>query len=90
MCLLERKFGEIRKYLDIASYISVCMEETVEYENFECSLDVPHIYDDYYVYGIGLANEIFPNRRNPDEMSFQPCLEVILCKKPREYEEIVR
>ena len=31
---LERKFGEIRKYLDIVSHISICMKETLQYENF--------------------------------------------------------
>lgn len=33
---LERKFGEIRKYLDIVSNISICMYETKQYENFRC------------------------------------------------------
>ena len=85
MDLLERKFGEIRKYLDIVSNISVCRKETLEYRNFESSLQVPHIYDDDYVWGIGIGKEFFPDRLNPDESSFQSCIEVIISKEPREY-----
>lgn len=82
---LCRKFGEIRKYLDIVSYISICMKETLRYENFENSTKVPQSYDEYYVYGIGLIDELFPDRLNPGEERFQPCIEVLLSETPREY-----
>ena len=82
---LERKFGEIRKYLDIVSNISMCMQETLEYKNFKCSRDVPNDYDDLYVYGIGLIREWFDDPSSPGQPTYQPCIEVMLSKTPREY-----
>ena len=82
---LERKFGEIRKYLDIVSNISMCMQETLEYENFRCSKDVPASYDDLYVYGIGTIREFFDDPLNPETKTYQPCIEVMVSKTPREY-----
>ena len=81
---LERKFGEIRKYLDIVSHISICMKETLQYENFSCSKDVPDSYDDFYVYGIGLIEELFDDEIDSTLQIFQPCREVMLSETPRE------
>ena len=80
---LERKFGEIRKYLDIISPISMCEAETTRYENFRCSKDVPDSYDDFYVYGIGLIEEVFDDILNPGTKTFQPCIEVMVSLNPR-------
>ena len=88
MDLLEIKFGEMRKYLDVVSYITVRMHnEDQTYENFQRSVDVPHTYDDYYVYGVGLADEFFEDKYQPGEKAFFPCIEVILSETPRDYVE---
>ena len=88
MDLLEIKFGEMRKYLDIVSYITVRMHnEDQTYENFQRSVDVPHTYHDYNVYGVGLADDFFEDKYQPGEKAFFPCIEVILSETPRDYVE---
>ena len=88
MDLLKIKFGEMRKYLDIVSYITIRMNDAHQtYANYPCSVDVPHTYDDYYVYGVGLTEEMFDDKLHPGNKDFFPCIEVILNDTPREYEE---
>lgn len=82
--LLTRKFGEIRKYLDIVTPISVCMKETLSYENYSHSIDIPTSYDDFYVYGIGMIKEDF-QKTLTGEIGYQPCIEILLAKEPRKY-----
>lgn len=51
--------GEIRPLLSSVARCSVCMRETLEYENFLFMSDVPEAYDEFLVCGIGLVETEF-------------------------------
>ena len=72
-------FGIIRKYCSKIDRISVCMEDTMCYENFEKIEDVPHCYDDLFLIGFGIIDS---------EISQSPTIlkqhmEIMLSKVPR-------
>jgi hypothetical protein len=84
-------FGTLRKYLSIIDRLSICMKETLQYENFICRTDVPNSYDNLYVYGIGIIESKFykvnkftyaatGDRKN---LTLAPCIEIMLSKEPR-------
>lgn len=50
-------FGEIRPLLSRVDRYSVCMRETLEYENYLFMSDIPEKYDQFYVYGIGMIED---------------------------------
>jgi len=78
------KFGELRKYFAHHDNISICMRKTLEYENFQARESIPHSYDDLYVYGVGLNDEVFPDRFDKEaKATYQACLEIILDDEPR-------
>ncbi|MCM1225478.1 MAG: hypothetical protein NC548_64640 [Lachnospiraceae bacterium] len=86
-------FKEIRNYLSRIDRLSICMKETLSYENYLCMRDVPHTYDDYYVYGIGMIDSEFyqPDRRKPEyfanglfkDLALVSCIEVMLSREPK-------
>lgn len=78
-------FGEIRKFCSVIDRISVCMLETMTYENFESIRDVPHTYDDRYLYGFGGIKSEF---QVEGRLKWMPCMELMLSEKPREEENI--
>lgn len=49
--------GEFRPFLSKVSRYSVCMQETLAYENYLFLTDVPEEYDQLYVYGIGAIED---------------------------------
>lgn len=51
-------FGEIRKFVSRIDRISVCME-TGRYHNYRYIKQVPHDFDNLYVYGIGIIDTEF-------------------------------
>ena len=53
------KFKEIKKYISAIDRVSICMYETLRYENYRFIRRVPDKYDEYYVYGIGLIESEF-------------------------------
>ena len=55
----EIKFRELREKLSAIDRISICNKETMQYENFLTIKDVPTIYDDLTVYGIGVIESEF-------------------------------
>lgn len=53
------KLGQIRPFFDKTGKVSICMAETLRYENYKYIKDVPHYYDNYYVYGFGIIESEF-------------------------------
>lgn len=86
--LREIKFGELRRMISVIDRVSICMEETSQYENYLDIKDVPEKFDEMYVCGIGGINSEFPEDEN---LHFMPCLEILVSKKTRtEFEESMR
>lgn len=91
---MNLKFKELKKYISVLDRISICMRETLRYENYRFLSDVPDKYDELYVYGIGMIDSEF-DIENPEHMLdvkekdicekfyFAKCIEVVLAEKPR-------
>lgn len=88
------RFNELRKYISVIDKVSICMRESLQYENFYYMEQVPEKYDEYYVYGIGLIESEFniadaaPIEVNGNEVGknkfLSKCIEIMLSEKPRE------
>lgn len=84
-------FKELRGYLSIIDRLSICMLETLEYENFICIGDVPDTYDKYYIYGIGMIQSEFYEMNGSiyaacgelQDLVYLDCLEIMLSKEPK-------
>lgn len=75
------RFGEIRKYCSLVDPVSICMEETLCYENFKYIHQVPDTYDELYLYGFGIIRSEFPGEQG---LRVLECVEFMLSKTPRE------
>lgn len=76
---MERRdilFGEIRKYCSRIDRVSICMKETLMYENFDSITYVPEEYNNKYLYGFGVIESEFDD-------TFKQCMEIMLAEKPR-------
>ncbi len=69
-------FGTIRNFCSFADKISICIKETSAYENYNCIIDVPEKYNEYYLYGFGVIDMEF-------EYPFEKCTEIMISKEPR-------
>ena len=87
-------FKELRNYLSVTDRLSICMMETSCYENFLFLKDVPHTYDDYYVYGIGMIESEFYQINNKyeyavsgkqEELVLVNCMEIRLSQEPKRF-----
>ena len=89
------QFKEFKKYVSIIDRVSICMKETLQYDNYRYMRDVPEKYDDYYLYGVGMIESEF----NIDESTLESewkgkdigngyylakCIEIVLCEVPRD------
>jgi len=61
--------------------------ETTEYENFLSIRHVPHIYDAWYVWGIGGIESEF---KKEGHTVLYPCLEFMVLEQPRTKETEAR
>ena len=87
------KFGTLRKYLSVIDRLSLCMNDTLSYENFVCIGDVPEVYDELYVYGIGMKeSEFYAKEDSPyiysasgdaEDIVYASCIEIMLSEKSR-------
>lgn len=93
------KFKEIRKYISKIDRISICMKETLTYNNYRYIKEVPNSYDECYLYGIGMIESEFEGEfggmhtqdAGPDSEAggitkpydFFYCIEIMLSKTPR-------
>ncbi len=95
------RFSELRKYISNIDRVSICMKDTLDYENYQFINDVPDSYNDLYVYGIGRIQSEFPIREaldeavkmkyeisedEMDEIIYAECIEIMLSEKPRKFE----
>ena len=90
---MKLKFKELRQYISVIDRISICMRETLQYDNYRFMRDVPDKYDDYYVYGIGMIESEFKIDETalPSDLKkdigngyyYGHCLEIVLCEVPR-------
>lgn len=71
------KFGSIRKFCSTIDRVSICRKETLCYENYETIKEVPHSYDDKYLYGFGVIESEF-------EADIRKCMEIMVSDVPRE------
>lgn len=84
-------FRNLRNYLSFMDRLSICMLETLNYENYMCIEDVPHTYDDYYVYGIGMIDSEFYKINKYEyaasgdrkDLTLATCIEVMLAREPK-------
>lgn len=84
-------FGELRNYLSVLDRLSICMLETSDYNNYIRLEDVPHIYDDYYVYGVGMIESEFYKINKCEyaasgdrkDLVLINCIEVMLSEEPK-------
>lgn len=84
-------FKELRSYLSKLNRLSICILETSCYENFLMLKDVPHTYDGYYVYGIGMIESEFYKVGKCDyaasgqyeDLVFVNCMEIVLSIEPK-------
>lgn len=74
------QFGTIRKYCSSLDRVSICMRETLSYENFRSIRDVPASYDGFYLFGFGIIDSEFPGERG---IRLKKCIEFMLSKEPR-------
>ena len=83
-------FRTLRKYISQIDRLSICMLETNDYSNYVFLKEVPDIYDDLYVYGIGIIEsefyqvqeQVFVASGDRGNRVFLPCIEIILSKEP--------
>lgn len=73
-------FGEIRRFCSVIDRVSICMLETLTYENFETIEDVPHTYDSRYLFGFGGIESEFPVG---ERLRLKLCMEFMLSERPR-------
>ena len=76
------KFGAIRKYCSRIDRVSICMYETSQYENYELITQVPHEFDELYLYGFGGIKSEFPAKEGWGHLELY-CIEIVLSKEPR-------
>lgn len=93
------KFGEFRKYVSKIDRVSICMRESLSYENYQFIEMVPERYNEYYLYGVGGIQSEFPLSEVPElvrklgqdksqeeleqEIVYAECLEIMLSETPR-------
>ncbi len=74
------RFGDLRAFCDRTCRVSICMAETLAYENYGSIDRVPERYDDLYLYGFGAIESEFPEADRP---VCRRCLEIMLAEEPR-------
>lgn len=73
-------FGDIRPYMSRIDRISICMEKTLRYQNYEFIQEVPHEFDSLYLYGFG----VIYSENKDDCLRLSHHMEFMLSEKPRD------
>lgn len=91
------KFKEFRNYISKIDRVSICNKDTLRYENYQFIAEVPDMYDELYLYGIGRIQSEFPRKAvmevpmndgdDEDETIFAECIEIMLSDEPRKFDE---
>lgn len=53
------KFSKLKQYISPKDKVSICIKESLQYNNFRSIRHVPSNYDEYYVYGFGIMDSEF-------------------------------
>lgn len=77
-------FGEIRKFVSLTDRISICQKETLDYENFENIREVPHSYDEQYLFGFGIIESEVKVEKG---VLMGPHMEIMVSRLPRFFDE---
>lgn len=89
------KFSEIKDLIARNCRVNICMVKDQVYENYLLKSDIPDgMYDNYYIYGIGIIESEFPMDVYADpkkadlkmdfqHIDFKPAIEIVLSEKPR-------
>ncbi len=85
------RFEVLRKYLSHIDRLSICIKETMEYENFIYLREVLDSYNDLYVYGIGMIESEFyidgehgyTATGDSNNLILVSCIEIVLSKELR-------
>ena len=87
----EMQFGRFRRLLSNTDRISMCVRDSGEYENYSSVREVPVIYDEMIVQGIGLTmDRTDPLKRRIESerfISFEPHIEVVLTSARKQGEK---
>lgn len=94
------KFKDIRQYISKIDRVSICMQDTLIYNNYRYIREVPHSYDECYLYGIGMIESEFKDEfggmhdqdAGPDAEAgaverpyqFYSCIEIMLSRTSRD------
>ena len=81
------RFGELRSVISVIDRLSICMKETLQYENYETISQVPEKYDDYRVYGIGMICSEFPTPGKRVDLDPTLCSEFPVSEKRADLEQ---
>lgn len=81
--MVKIAFGEIRKFVSQIDRVSICMDETLRYYNYRFIKQVPHDFDELYLYGMGVIESEFEGDDGEEGMLLEQCLEIMLSEKPR-------
>ena len=97
---MDLKFKEFRRYLSVIDRLSICERETLAYHNFSNIREVPDMWDNCSVYGVGrIESEFVPEQFELDSRDVKgralgngtyllSCIEIMVSQKPRnEYAE---
>lgn len=92
----ELRFREAKGLFSRIDRISICIKDTATYENYITIGEVSDIYDDLYIYGIGMIESefykdsmgIYTANRGHGDLVFLPCIEIVLSKKPKATMEV--
>ena len=89
------KFKDFKRYLSVVDRLSIVRNETTEYENYHNISEVPDIYDELYVWGVGHIESDFTLENDPyailvedekkigNNMYYGQCIEVRVSEQPR-------
>lgn len=72
------KFKDVRGYCSRVDRVSICMLETLAYENYRFISEVPDTYNDKYLYGFGVIESEFG-----EDNDWLTCLEFMLSETPK-------
>lgn len=81
------RFGELRTVISRIDRLSICMKETLQYENYENISQVPEKYDDYSVYGIGMICSEFSTPGKRVDLDPTLCSELPIPEKQADLEQ---
>lgn len=90
----QLKFKQLKNYISVVDRISICNKETLNYENYRNIRQVPDLYDELYVCGIGIILSEFEiddlqnmcdieEKYIGERFYFAKCIEILVSENSR-------